>query len=107
MTDIPDRWGDKTDQWSTRITAAHPMNSGDHDTYTVAMEMVGNRRSKAALVELVNWLLKGQSMKTETTNHTDADRNPCPCGRDAPHYHERDGAVIAGRWPWQGSEADV
>ena len=32
---------------------------------------------------------------------------PCPCGRDTPHYHERDGATIYGRWPWQGETADV
>lgn len=53
-------WGDKADEWSTRITAAHPMETDDHDTYMVAMQMVGNRHSKAALVELVNWLLKGK-----------------------------------------------
>lgn len=31
----------------------------------------------------------------------------CPCGRRDPHYHERDGAVIAGRWAWEGPTADV
>lgn len=49
--------GDKDDQWSERIRAVHPMNTDDHATYLTAMEMVGNRHSKAALVELVNWLL--------------------------------------------------
>lgn len=53
-------WGDKQDQWSDRIAAAHPMETGDNDTYAIAMLMVGNRHSKAAIVELVNWLLKGQ-----------------------------------------------
>jgi len=54
------RWGDKDDEWSARIAAAHPLQTGDAATYGVAMEMVGNRHSKGALVELVNWLLKGQ-----------------------------------------------
>lgn len=58
-TSVGAAWGDKPDQWSDRIAAAHPMETGDHDTYGRAMEMVGNRHSKAALVELVNWLLKG------------------------------------------------
>lgn len=53
-------WGDKWDQWSTRIAAAHPANNGSDATYMTAMEMVGNRHSKAALVELVNWILQGQ-----------------------------------------------
>jgi hypothetical protein len=53
-------WGDRSDEWSKRIAAAHPMETGDHVTYIKAMEMVGNRHSKGALVELVNWLLKGQ-----------------------------------------------
>lgn len=56
----PDEYGDRRDEWSERIDASHPMNSGDHRKYELAMQMVGNRHSKGALVELVNWLLKGQ-----------------------------------------------
>jgi hypothetical protein len=56
----PDRWTDKPDEWSDRISAAHSLKTGDHNTYRTALEMVSNRRSKGALVELVNWLLKGQ-----------------------------------------------
>ena len=55
-----DEDGDRIDQWSERIAAAHAIETGDHKTYAVAREMVGNRHSKGALVELVNWLLKGQ-----------------------------------------------
>lgn len=39
------------------ISAAHPMESGSHDTYLEAMRLVGAKRSKGALVDLVNWLL--------------------------------------------------
>lgn len=39
------------------IRAAHPMQTNRHDLYAEAMRMVGAKRSKHALVELVNWLL--------------------------------------------------
>ncbi len=55
-----DRNGDRRDQWSARIDAAHPMNTGNHKAYMQAMDMVGNRNSKAELVNLVCWLLQGQ-----------------------------------------------
>ncbi len=45
------------DEWTKMIKAAHPMRSGSHDEYAMAMKMVGHRHSKRALVELVNWLL--------------------------------------------------
>lgn len=51
-------WQDTEDEWSDAINAAHPMCNGSHETYAIAMQMVGNRHSKAALVELVNWLLQ-------------------------------------------------
>lgn len=41
------------------IRRAHPVRSGDHRTYNEALRMVGAKRSKGALVELVNWALKG------------------------------------------------
>lgn len=42
------------------ISAAspHPMRSGRHDLYAEAMRFVGAKQSKAALVDLVNWLLQ-------------------------------------------------
>ena len=52
-----DESGDRTDRWTDRIEEAHPCNTGSHNVYAIAMEMVGNRHSKGALVELVNWLL--------------------------------------------------
>jgi hypothetical protein len=48
---------DKNDKWTEAIDAAHPLSSGSHEQWAIAMEMVGNRHSKGALVELVNWLL--------------------------------------------------
>lgn len=41
------------------ISAAHPVHSGAHATYQEAMRMVGAKRSKGALVDLVTWLLLG------------------------------------------------
>lgn len=55
----PELWHDeKQDQWSPEIEAAHPMKTGAHAEYAMALEMVGNRRSKGALVALVCWLLQ-------------------------------------------------
>ena len=51
-------WADVEDEWSDRIKSAHPTRSGSHADYATAMRMVGARRSKGALVELVNWLLQ-------------------------------------------------
>lgn len=52
-----DAWGDKPDEYTAEIQAAHPMATKDYATYTKAVGMVGNRHSKYALVDLVNWLL--------------------------------------------------
>lgn len=40
-----------------QIKVAHPLRSGSHALYAEAMRLVGAKRSKGALVELVNWLL--------------------------------------------------
>ena len=45
------------DEWSERIFAAYPTQSGSHEEYGVAMRMVENRHRKGELVALVNWLL--------------------------------------------------
>ena len=39
------------------IAAAHPLRSGDHARYMEALRLVGAKRSKCALVDLVSWLL--------------------------------------------------
>lgn len=51
---------DKQDRWTAAIDAAFPTRSGSHEQYAIAMQMVGNRHSKGALVALVNWLLVEQ-----------------------------------------------
>ena len=60
-------WKDQEDEWSERIRAAFPTRSKSFKEYAVAMQMVGNRRSKGELVALVNWLLleQGKSSKFE------------------------------------------
>ena len=50
-------WADRPDEWTDRIKAVHPMNTGKHEVYATAMKMVGNRHGKFSLVALVNWLL--------------------------------------------------
>jgi hypothetical protein len=39
------------------INAAHPLETGEHKLYAEAVRMVGAKRSKYALVDLVNWLM--------------------------------------------------
>lgn len=39
------------------ILEAHPLETDRHDLYEKAMRLVGAKRSKGALVDLVNWLL--------------------------------------------------
>jgi hypothetical protein len=50
-------WSDVSDEWTEAIQAAHPIRSQSYDEHAVAMQMVGHRRSKGDLIELVNWLL--------------------------------------------------
>lgn len=40
-----------------QIDAAHPLQSGEHKLYAEAVRLVGAKRSKYALVDLVHWLL--------------------------------------------------
>ncbi len=62
---------DKPDEWSAEIDAHHPLTTGAHKQYTAAMQMVGNRRSKGALVDLVCWLLQ-KAEKTATAQAVEA-----------------------------------
>jgi hypothetical protein len=75
-------WADQKDRWSVEIAAAHPMRQipgaeRDHDRYSEAIEMVGARHSKYALVDLVNWLLKriddAKAKLAERVDRHDAD----------------------------------
>lgn len=53
----PEQWGDQPLPEDAEIAGAHPMITGRDDLYAEAMRLVGARRSKAALVDLVGWLL--------------------------------------------------
>lgn len=50
---------DREDEYTEKINAAHPLKTKRHALHDTAIYMVGNRHSKAALVDLVNWLLAG------------------------------------------------
>ena len=50
-------WEDAPLPEDDAIHAAFPTRSGKHDIYGEAMRLVSGRRSKGALVALVNWLL--------------------------------------------------
>lgn len=50
-------WADQPLPEDADIRAAHHSRTGRHDLYAEASRMVGAKRSKQALVELVNWLL--------------------------------------------------
>jgi hypothetical protein len=72
-------WHDvKEDQWTPEIEAAHPLRSKNYKAYETALEMVGNRRSKGALVKLVCWLLQtdGESWLTEKPSADGTDLVP-------------------------------
>lgn len=58
MTHEPDKWDDAPIPEDRAICDAHPICTGRHDIYAEAARMVNAKRSKAALVALVNWLLK-------------------------------------------------
>ena len=50
-------WADRDDEYTDAINEAHPTNTNRHDVYEKAMRLVGNRHSKYALINLVNYLL--------------------------------------------------
>jgi dCMP deaminase len=52
-----DLWEDKPLPEDIAIRDVMPTNSGRHDLYEEAARMVGAKRSKQALISLVNWLL--------------------------------------------------
>jgi hypothetical protein len=97
------RWGDSAQPEDDAIKSAHPSRTGKHETYGEAMRLVGARRSKGALVALVNWLLAerdeatrkwhaiGDELKAEmaTTEHLRAQLRVVHAGPD-------------NVWRWQG-----
>lgn len=58
MENAKTKWQDDPDaSYKDIIQANHPTVTGDHETYSDAMRLVGQRHSKYALIDLVNWLL--------------------------------------------------
>lgn len=64
VTAFKDDWADRVDEYSDKIKEAHPLRSKAYKEYALAMRMVGDRKSKAELVDLVCWLLQ----KTDINN---------------------------------------
>lgn len=48
---------DGRDQYSEKIDAVSPLKTGQHRRYLRALQMVNPRKSKYAIIDLVNWLL--------------------------------------------------
>lgn len=59
-------WQDKDDQWSEAIKASHVTKTKYYQAYDQALTMVGNRKSKYALVDLVCWLLQRLDARDKT-----------------------------------------
>lgn len=77
--------GDRRDQWTPMIEASHPMKTGAHDAYATALEMVGNRHSKGALVQLVCWLVQRVDMAENDLRNL--RRNMRPMDPEAQRAH--------------------
>lgn len=81
---------DKTLPEDAAIKVAHPTRSGRHDTYREACRLVGAKRSKYALVDLVNWLLVERE-KAEARG-----REACLAAADGTVFHRRGGPGVGG-----------
>jgi hypothetical protein len=66
LPDAMRRYIDSLKQWTkedqplpedSKIEATHPTKTNEHQVYAEALRLVGAKRSKYALVDLVNWLL--------------------------------------------------
>ena len=98
----PEEWGDKSLPEDSAIQAAHPLNGGDPDRMAEAMRLVGAKRSKAALVELVNWLLAREAAayqrgQRDRQTAVDLVLKRWAFAPDALVYHT-DGAAKADGW---------
>lgn len=56
------------------IEAAHPLETGRHDLYAMAMRLVGERHEKGDLVDLVNWLLHREARWGELSDCLTTER---------------------------------
>lgn len=67
-----DNSDDRKDYLTQAIRDAHPVTTKNYKTYTQAQELVSNRYTKGALVNLVNYLL----VQIEKSNDTQTQANP-------------------------------
>lgn len=51
-------WADREDEYTPAIKQSHPVLTKNYEAYDKALAMVGNRKSKYALVDLVSYLLQ-------------------------------------------------
>jgi hypothetical protein len=112
-----DSWGDKPLREDDAIQAAHPLRTGKHDVYAEAARLVGAKRSKRALIDLVNWLLNGattgfaEQLKTAEAAVQDERRERQRFERWFEEQRVRaekaDAALIAERGGWEAREAAV
>ena len=65
-------WDDTPLPEDAAIDAAHPSRTGQHEIWDEAMRFVGARRSKGALVGLVNWLLATLAREREKVKALEA-----------------------------------
>lgn len=74
--------GDQPLPEDDKIKAAHPSRTGRHGLYQMAMRLVGAKKSKQALVHLVNWLLRERSdlwqLVSEALPYVEAVRERMP-----------------------------
>lgn len=82
---LGDESSDKPIPEDAEIQVNHPHLSGSHETYAEAMRMVGAKRSKGALVDLVNWLL----MRLEASKGAVATAKTIAQAADRMREHEK------------------
>lgn len=83
-----DAWEDTPDEYTAEIATAHPMKTGDHDTYQIASKMIGNRHGKGALIDLMNWLLrKQQAQSGDVARLVEFVKDIATHEKNVPHDH--------------------
>jgi len=55
----------REDEYTQKISKAHPLETGDHVTYSKAVELVSNRHDKYDLVDLVNCILQEKATQAD------------------------------------------
>lgn len=80
-SDDDEGWHDRPLPEDAAIREAHPTKTDRHELYGEAMRLVGAKRSKKALVELVNWLLYKEALGAEEIGRLKDDARCMRCQR--------------------------